>query len=57
MNGPFTDEQTATGLETHCGMCHAPRGVPCRPVAPGGVLTAPMHCERVTATMHKRRNG
>lgn len=45
-------------LETHCGVCGAPKGVDCRNVSPKSPpLNRRFHMERETAGMHKTRNG
>lgn len=45
-------------LETVCGICKAPAGQDCTNVSPKSPpLNRRFHNERVTAFMHKERNG
>lgn len=45
-------------LDTHCGICGAPKGKDCRNVSPKSPpLNRRFHTERVQAFMHKARNG
>ena len=47
-------------LSTHCGICGAEKGEPCRPISKHPNCPPPTwgtHMERQTARMHKARNG
>jgi hypothetical protein len=45
-------------LQTHCGICGAVKGEPCRPISlKSPPLNREFHMERETAFLHPRRNG